>query len=107
MEKPYHNARARIQLLVIALKIASFLFLGFFIYLEYAYWLLEKDNKRMQRQFWNLLIDILKWDGKGKALDIGTGSGPIAILIAQKYPSSLVKGIDYWGGALDIFKGEK
>jgi SAM-dependent methyltransferase len=86
-----------IQLVVSILKIASLLFLGFFIYLEYVYWLLEKDDKRMQRQFWNLLIEQLKWDGRGKALDIGTGSGPIVILLALKYPASFVKGIDYWG----------
>ena len=86
-----------IQPVIIVLKIASLLSLGFFIYLEYVYWLLEKDDKGMQRQFWNLLIERLKWDGRGKALDIGTGSGPVAILLAQKYPSSSVKGIDYWG----------
>lgn len=86
-----------IRPVIIILKIASSLFLGFFIYLEYAYWLLEKDDKRMQRKFWNTLIDLLKWEGEGKALDIGTGSGPIAILLAQKYPSSSVKGVDYWG----------
>ena len=86
-----------IQPVIVALQIASLLSLGFFIYLEYVYWLLEKDDKGMQRQFWNLLIERLKWDGRGKALDIGTGSGPVAILVAQKYPSSSVKGIDYWG----------
>ena len=86
-----------IQPVIVALQIASLLSLGFFIYLEYVYWLLEKDDKGMQRKFWNLLIERLKWDGRGKALDIGTGSGPVAILLAQKYPSSSVKGIDYWG----------
>ena len=86
-----------IRLVVGLLKMASLLFLGFFIYLEYVYWLLEKDDKRMQRQFWNLLIEQMKWDGRGKALDIGTGSGPIAIFLARKYPSCSVKGIDYWG----------
>ena len=79
------------------LKIASLLLLGLFLYLVYVYWLLEKDDKSMQKQFWNVLIDQLKWDGKGEALDIGTGNGPIAILLAKKHPSSIVKGIDYWG----------
>jgi SAM-dependent methyltransferase len=86
-----------ILLVVVVLRIASLLFLGFFIYLGYVYWLLEKDDKRMQRQFWNLLIEHLRCDGRGKALDIGTGSGPVAILLALRYPSSLVIGVDYWG----------
>ena len=84
-----------IRLLVGLLKIASLMSLGFFIYLSYAYWLLEKDDKKMQRRFWNVLIERLKWDGRGKALDIGTGSGPVAILLAQKYSISHVKGVDY------------
>ncbi len=85
------------RLLVGVFRIASMLFLGFFIYLVYVYWLLEKDDKAMQRVFWDLLIDQLKWDGRGKALDIGTGGGPVAILLAQRHPEALVTGVDYWG----------
>jgi SAM-dependent methyltransferase len=81
----------------VILKMASVLLLGLFLFLVYVYWLLEKDDKGMQRQFWDLLVEHLTWDGRGKALDIGTGGGPVAIFLAKKYPSALVKAIDYWG----------
>ena len=48
------------RLLVGVLKTASLLFLGFFVYLVYVYWLLERDDKRIQRRLWNLLIDQLR-----------------------------------------------
>ena len=85
------------RIINLSMKIMSLVLFGVFVYLEYAYWLLEKDAKRMQRRFWQLLIENLKWDGNGRALDIGTGSGPVAILLAKKHASSFVKGIDYWG----------
>jgi hypothetical protein len=34
--------------------------------LEYVYLLLEKDDKAMQRLFWDFLIDRLKWNEMGK-----------------------------------------
>jgi SAM-dependent methyltransferase len=85
------------QILYILLNFGSFLLSIFFIYLVYVYWLLEKDDKKLQRQFWSVLVDKLDWDGNGKALDVGTGNGPVAIMIAKKYPSSKVLGIDFWG----------
>jgi len=79
------------------LTLAAVLFLGFFVYLEYIGWLLEKNDKSFQKQFWNLVVEKLQWGGKGNALDIGTGSGPVAIFLAKKFPDCTVKGIDYWG----------
>ena len=85
------------MIIVRILQISSLLLFIFFLYLVYIYWLLERDDKNIQRQFWNLLIEKLPWEGKGKALDVGTGGGPVAILLAKKYPSAKVLGIDYWG----------
>ena len=87
----------QIQILDMLLSIASVLFLCFFLYLGYIYWLLEKDDKAIQKDFWNLLVEHLPWDGTGNALDIGTGSGPAAILLAKKFSTARVKGIDFWG----------
>lgn len=36
------------------------------------------------------------WDGKGKALDIGTGRGRMAISIASHFPETQVTGVDMW-----------
>ena len=85
-----------IQPVIIVLKIASLLSLGFFIYLEYVYWLLEKDDKGMQRKFWNLLIERLKWDGRG------TRSDPTRTEISFV----LREGHRLLGGAMVIFKAE-
>ena len=83
-------------LIQIIFLIIAIILLGFFTYLEYAYWLLEKDNRKLQKQFYQILIKNLYWDGKGKALDIGTGNGPVAIMIAKRFSNSKVIGIDYW-----------
>ena len=75
----------------------SVIFGALFIYMGYAYWLLGKDNGGLQKQLCNVLLDKLEWDGQGKALDIGTGSGRVAIYLAKRYPLAHVVGIDYWG----------
>jgi len=67
------------------------------VYMIYAYWLFGENDGELQKQLCNALLDRLDWDGRGKALDIGTGSGRVAIYLAKKYPSAYCVGIDYWG----------
>lgn len=81
----------------IALIVISVFSGVFFIYMGYAYWLFGKGNGELQGRLCNTLLDKLDWDGRGKALDIGTGSGRTAVYLAKRYPSAHVVGIDYWG----------
>ncbi|MFX1376221.1 MAG: class I SAM-dependent methyltransferase [Promethearchaeota archaeon] len=55
------------------------------------------NDKQLQHKVWNLVIENLHWNGKGKALDIGTGAGALAIKLSKKFPESIIWGIDYWG----------
>jgi SAM-dependent methyltransferase len=43
------------------------------------------------------------WDGRGKVLDIGTGSGRAAIEIAKYFPEAHVVGMDLWSKGWRFF----
>jgi ubiquinone/menaquinone biosynthesis C-methylase UbiE len=39
----------------------------------------------------------LVWNGEGNVLDIGCGSGALAVSMAKRYEKAQIIGIDYWG----------
>ena len=45
------------------------------------------------------VLSHLDYDGKGKLLDVGCGSGALTIRAALTWRSAKVTGIDYWGAA--------
>ena len=88
-----------ILLIRIVLWMAAGVMLAIFAYLTYVYYQFSEKGGGVQRRLWTLVIDHLHWDHRGKILDIGTGNGPLAILLAAKYPDAQVTGTDYWGKA--------
>jgi SAM-dependent methyltransferase len=67
-------------------------------YFTYARFLFGPGGGDMQGKILELVLGRLDWDGKGRALDIGCGNGPLTIRLARSRPGSRVVGIDYWGG---------
>jgi SAM-dependent methyltransferase len=74
------------------------------VYFVYAHHAFSPRGGNIQAKLWELVLDRLNWDGKGKALDIGCGNGPLAIALAQHYPEGHVTGIDTWVKAWDYSK---
>ena len=75
--------------------LAGFAFL-FFLFMLYFYIVFGKNDNKFQNTMWDLVLEKLSWEGNGKAIDIGTGAGAIAIKLAKKFPNSEVWGIDNW-----------
>ena len=50
--------------------------------------------KALEENFLSQLRNL--WDGRGKVLDIGTGSGRLAVPIAREFPEANVTGVDIW-----------
>ncbi len=81
----------------VVLGILSAVFLLFLLYFYYSYHVFGANGGELQKKILNVVLDKLAWDGQGKVLDIGTGSGALTIGLAKKYPEAKVTGIDYWG----------
>lgn len=80
------------------LIIPAVFFLLVFAYFAYAYYRFSAAGGNIQAKIWDMILDRLEWDGRGKAIDIGCGNASVAIKLAAKYPQAEVTGIDYWGG---------
>lgn len=66
-----------------------------------AYRLFSYSGGRVSAKILDDLVQHIMWDGNGKVIDIGCGSGALSIRISKKFPDAQVTGVDYWGAEWD------
>jgi ubiquinone/menaquinone biosynthesis C-methylase UbiE len=52
------------------------------------------------------MLKYLHWEGNGRLLDIGCGSGALAVKAAKKFPKAQIVGVDEWGAMWDFAKSQ-
>lgn len=80
-----------VMLIVFAILLATFAFPA------YAYWMFSARGGHFQEKLWTVVADALGPVPHGAILDIGAGSGILAVMLAQRNREIRVLGVDYWG----------
>jgi ubiquinone/menaquinone biosynthesis C-methylase UbiE len=68
-----------------------------FLFPLYAYVMFSQKGGRIQEKIYNLIIQSLGDNVRGRILDIGSGNGVLAVKLAQQNSEAEVVGMDYWG----------
>ncbi len=85
-----------LEVLCIVLALFFLIATGYFIR---ARRLFSYTGGKVMQKVLDLVLARIEWDGVGRAVDIGCGSGALAIGLAKIYPQARIAGTDYWGGA--------
>ena len=83
----------------VLLSLLAVFFLTAGVYFLRARHLFSGKGGDIQGKVLGLVMDHIVWDGEGQVLDIGCGSGALAITIAKAYPDAEITGADYWDGS--------
>jgi SAM-dependent methyltransferase len=68
-----------------------------FLFPLYAYMMFSQKGGKLQEKVYNLIIQSLETNIKGRVLDIGSGNGVLAVKLAQQNREAEIVGMDYWG----------
>jgi len=83
------------------LWLAAALFALMATYFGAARHIFTAGGGNLQERVQQLVIERIQWDGAGKLLDVGCGSGALAIMAARRFPRAQVTGVDSWGKSWD------
>lgn len=95
-----------VLVLRVLLAAAAAFTLASFGYIALARTLLSYEGGGVQGKILDNVLCYLDWDGRGKLLDIGCGSGALTIKAAKKYPRAQCVGMDYWGEMWDYAQSQ-
>lgn len=91
------KSRALTVLFAVGLA-AAFFYAGFMSLLHHAF---SFHGGGVMGKMHAYLLNRLPWDGEGKILDIGCGSGALTIRAKKKFSQAQAVGLDYWGVTWD------
>jgi ubiquinone/menaquinone biosynthesis C-methylase UbiE len=88
----------------LVMAVLSAIFLVSFLFPLYAYVMFSQRGGKLQEKLYNLIIQSLGENVKGKVLDIGSGNGVLAVKLALQHKQVEVTGMDYWGADWEYSK---
>jgi SAM-dependent methyltransferase len=77
---------------------------SFFLYLLISRRAFSNWEDGTSARILDMVVGHVRWDGNGRALDIGCGSGALAIRIARRFRGAELDAIDTWGAKWDYRK---
>ena len=89
----------RLTVLGVIFLIAAAIFLALLVWIAWIRRQYAFGGGGMMERVHHTILSHLDYDGKGTLLDVGCGSGALAIRAALTWRSVKVTGIDYWGAA--------
>lgn len=67
------------------------------VYMQLCHHIFSFTGGMLMAKVHDYLLQKMEWNGCGTLIDIGCGSGAVAIKCAKRYPDAQITGIDYWG----------